>query len=108
MNFAEQWALIAGMMGVTFGVRYGVLAFSGRKSLPKRLEAALEFVPVAVLTALCVPLMVKPGGIWSLSLDNSHLLAGVVAVVIAATTRHLLLTIVAGMLLFLALHLQWF
>lgn len=106
MSTSEQLWLIVGMMLVTFGVRYGVLAFSGRKALPKRLEAALEFVPVAVLTALCVPLIVKPEGVWSLSLENSHLIAGVVAVVIAATTRHLLLTIVVGMVLFLVLHLR--
>ncbi len=106
MSTVEQVALIAGMMSVTFGVRYSVLAMSGRISMSPRMEKALRFVPVAVLTALCTPILFKPEGSWLLSMDNSHLIAGTVAVVIAALSRHLLLTIVLGMGLFLVLHLQ--
>jgi len=102
----EQMALIIGMMAVTFGVRYSVLAMSGRIRMSARVEQALRFVPVAVLTALCTPILFKPEGSWLLSLDNSHLIAGTVAVVIAAISRHLLLTIVLGMGLFLVLHLD--
>ncbi len=105
MSALEQIALIVGMMSVTFGVRYSVLALSGRMRFSKRVEQALRFVPVAVLTALCTPILFKPEGTWLLSFDNSHLVAGVVAIVIAAVTRHLLLTITLGMALFLVLHL---
>lgn len=106
MSTFEQLSLIIGMMLVTFGVRYGVLAMSGRMRFSKRTEDALRFVPVAVLTALCTPILFKPEGSWLLSLDNSHLIAGVVAVAIAAISRHLLLTIILGMALFLTLHLN--
>jgi len=102
----EQAFLIVGMMLVTFGVRYGVLALSGRMHFSKRVEDALRFVPVAVLTALCTPILFKPEGSWLLSLDNSHLVAGVVSIAIAAISRHLLLTIVLGLALFLTLHLN--
>lgn len=105
MNAWEEILLIAGMMAVTFGVRYSVLAMSGRMRFSKQVEQALGFVPVAVLTALCVPILFKPEGSWLLSLDNSHLVAGVVSIVVAAVSRHLLLTIVLGMALFLTLHL---
>ena len=105
MSALEQIALIVGMMSVTFGVRYSVLALSGRMRFSKRVEQALRYVPVAVLTALCTPILFKPEGTWLLSFDNSHLVAGVVAIVIAAVTRHLLLTITLGMALFLVLHL---
>lgn len=105
MTVFEQIALIVGMMLVTFGVRYGVLAMSGRMQFSKRVEDALRFVPVAVLTALCTPILFKPEGTWLLSVENSHLIAGIVAIVIAAISRHLLLTIVIGMALFLTLHL---
>lgn len=106
MSAIEQALLIAGMMAVTFGVRYSVLALSGRVGMSRRIEQALRFVPVAVLTALCTPILFKPEGSWLLSLDNSHLIAGAVAIVIAALSRHLLLTIVLGMGLFLVLHLK--
>lgn len=106
MSALEQILMIMGMMFVTFGVRYGVLALSGRIQFSKRVEDALRFVPVAVLTALCTPILLKPEGSWLISLENSHLIAGLVAIVIAAITRHLLLTIVLGLGLFLALHLN--
>jgi len=105
MSVTEEVLLIVGMMAVTFGVRYSVLALSGRMRFSKSVEQALRFVPVAVLTALSVPILIKPEGNWFLSIDNSYLVAGVVAIVIAALTRHLLLTIVLGMALFLTLHL---
>ncbi len=106
MSTVEQLLLIFGMMGVTFGVRYSVLAMSGRMTMPKRVEQALRYVPVAVLTALCAPILFKPEGSWLLSLDNAHLVAGAVAIIIAAVSRHLLLTIVVCMALFLLLHLD--
>lgn len=106
MSTSEQLLLIFGMMAVTYGVRYSVLAMSGRMTMSKRVEQALRYVPVAVLTALCAPILFKPEGSWLLSLDNAHLVAGVVAIVIAAVSRHLLLTIVVGMALFLLLHLN--
>lgn len=105
MSVFEQLSLIIGMMLVTFGVRYGVLAMSGRMQFSKRVEDALRFVPVAVLTALCTPILFKPEGSWLLTSENSHLIAGIVAIAIAAISRHLLLTIVVGMALFLTLHL---
>jgi len=106
MSTVEQIALIAGMMVVTFGVRYSVLAMSGRIAMSKRVEQALRFVPVAVLTALCTPILFKPEGSWLVSMENSHLVAGAVAMMISALSRHLLLTIVLGMGLFLVLHLK--
>lgn len=106
MSALEEILLIVGMMSVTFGVRYSVLALSGRIQFSKSVEQALRFVPVAVLTALCTPILFKPEGSWFLSIDNSYLVAGVVSICIAAVSRNLLLTIVLGMLLFLILHLD--
>jgi len=74
MSAAEQVLLILGMMIVTFGVRYSVLAMSGRINMSKRVEQALRFVPVAVLTALCAPILFKPDGHWLLSVDKSEVL----------------------------------
>ncbi len=104
MTPMQEVLLILGMMMVTYGVRYSLLALSGRITFPKKVEDALRFVPVAVLSALSVPLLFKPEGVWFVSIDNAHLIAGLVSIVIAALSRHLLLTIVLGMSLFLVLQ----
>ena len=58
-------------------------------------------MPVAVLTAIIVPAVVMPdGNSLQLTLDNAYLVGGVVAVLIAAFSRNLLLTIFGSMLVF--------
>lgn len=104
MTAVQELLLVVGMMAVTFGVRYGVMAMSGRVRFPPLLENALRFVPVAVLSAICVPIMLMPQGELWMAADNEYLVAGVASIVIAMISRHLLLTIALGMGLFLALR----
>lgn len=106
MNPVQEVILIIGMMLVTYGVRYSVLALSGKRDIPQSVEMALRYVPVAVLTALCAPILFKPEGNWFLSIDNAYLVAGAVAVLISGISRNILLTIVLSMTLFLFLHLN--
>jgi len=102
MTTTEEIILVLGMMAVTFGVRYPTLALSGRMRMPSWLERALRFVPVAVLTAISVPMIVAPQGELAVSLSNPYLAASIVAVVVAAWRRQLLLTIVVGLVVFFA------
>ncbi|GAB4511699.1 MAG: hypothetical protein OHK0046_10140 [Anaerolineae bacterium] len=100
---SNTWLMILGMMLVTFGVRYPVLALVGRLTLPEPVIRALRYVPVAVLTAIILPIMVAPeNNTLDLSLNNAYLVAGVFAIVIAWWRKNLLLTIVLGMAVFLA------
>ncbi len=93
-----EWALILSMAAVTFAVRYPVLAMVSRITLPTWSLALLRYIPPAVLAAIIAPAMLMPDGqTVSLSLGNAYLVAGVVAAVVAATTRNLLATIVVGM-----------
>ncbi len=101
----NEWLLIIGMLLVTFGVRYPVLALLSRAQLPAAVLNALTFVPVAVLSAIVMPMALTRNGEWAISVDNPFLLATCASVVIAWKTRNLLLTIVPGMALFLLL--QW-
>jgi len=96
----EEIIMIAGMMLVTFGVRYPLIALAGRVRIPPAIARALNYVPVAVLTAISVPLVLKPEGSWALGFDNAYLVGSVVAVLIAWFSRNLLLTILGGMLVF--------
>ena len=94
----KELYLVLGMMIVTFGVRYPVLALLGKFDLPVQVIRALSFVPVAVLTAIIIPAMCIPDGESILiSTANPGLIAGTVAVLVSWKTRNLTWTILAGM-----------
>lgn len=94
----NELLMILGMMLVTFGVRYPVLALIGRVPLPERLFAALKYVPAAVLTAIIVPAVLMPDGeTLALGLDNPYPIAAIIAVLVAWRTKSLLFTLAAGM-----------
>lgn len=97
----NELLLILGMMLVTFGVRYSTLAIVGRLQLPPLMIRALNYVPVAVLTAIIVPEVLMPGGAIDIGIDNAYLVAGLLAVIVSWRTKNLLATIVIGMAAFL-------
>ncbi len=86
--------VVAGL--ITFGIRLSFIAAEGRVQLPGWFRGMLPFVPVATLAAIIAPDLAMPGGTFDVSLGNPRLLAGVVAAVIAALTRNVLLTIAVG------------
>ncbi len=97
----HETLLIIGMGVVTFATRYPLLALVGRVQLPRRVFAALRFVPVAVLTAIIAPAMLRPEGHIALTPENSYLVGGLVAMLIAWYSRNLLYTIAGGLAFFL-------
>lgn len=100
----DAWWLILGMLAITFATRYSLFAFPDLR-FPPLVRQGLHYVPTAVLTAIVVPGMLMPDGQhWALQADNAYLLAGVVAIAIAAFSRHLLATIGGGLLVFFLLR----
>ncbi len=97
------WLVMIAGGTVTFLTRLSFIAFEGTISIPRWFRAMLPFVPVAVLTALIAPELLRPGGSWNASLASPRLLAGSVAVGVAAVSRNVLLTIVVGFAAFLLL-----
>lgn len=97
----DEVLMIFGMMLVTFGVRYPVLALVGRMQLPDVVVRGLRYVPPVVLTAISVPAVLMPNGVIAVSPTNAYLAAGIFAVLIAWRTKNLLATIVLGMAIFL-------
>ena len=87
--------LIGGL--ITFGMRFSFVYLLGRYEVPETMRRALHYVPPAVLSAIVFPELFLRDGSLNLSLGNSRLLAGVVAIAIAAWTKNSLLTILAGM-----------
>lgn len=97
----HEIAIIAGMTAVTFGVRYVLFALGERFEFPSLVKRALYYVPVAVLTAIIVPMLLLPDGQhWQLGWHNSYLVGGIACALIAWRWRHLLASIGGGLLTF--------
>ena len=97
----QEILLIAGMVAVTFGARIVPLALAERLRMPRIVEAALRFVPVAVLTAISVPAVLMPQGTLQVRVGNPYLFGSLAAIVVAWLTKRLLPTIAVGMAVFL-------
>lgn len=93
-------ALILGMAIITFAIRYTLFAVGHKVRFSPLVTQALTYVPVAVLSAIAVPVMLMPDGELQLSLDNDYLVGGIAAIIIAARWRNLLATIAGGILCF--------
>lgn len=95
---ARELILIAGMAAVTFGIRYVPMALAGRWQMPAALQDALKYVPPAVLTAIIAPAVFMPDGErFNVSLANPHLIAALIATLVAACTHRTALTLAVGM-----------
>ena len=100
-----EWVLILGMMVVTFGIRYFLLAFAGRIKMPPLMEASLHYIPPAVLMAMTVPAVLFPKGELYLSYTNPYLVAAVLATAAGILTKSLMATIAIGLFAFFAFQL---
>ena len=99
--------LILGMTAVTFGARFIPMALLRRFTLPEPVSRALSFVPPVVLMAIVAPAMLLPAdNRLDVSLGNAYLWVGLVSFAIAWRWKNLLLTIVAGMGVFLLWRLM--
>ncbi|AZG12520.1 AzlD domain-containing protein [Cupriavidus pauculus] len=88
----------------TYLIRLSFIAVEGRVHLPPWFRTALQFVPAAMLSALIAPdLLMRDGAVY-LSPYNARLVAGLVAIVIAARTRSVGWTIAGGMATLIALE----
>lgn len=92
------WAIILGGMIVTYLIRLTFIVLIPVETFPQRFRRGLRFVPSAVLAALIAPELLRPGGVWDLSLGNERLLAGSLAMLIAWRTKNTWLTILVGMM----------
>jgi branched-subunit amino acid transport protein len=93
-----SWLPVLAVAGLaTFATRLSFIALLGRIETPPLLARALRLVPPTVLSAIILPELVIRGGELQVGLGNARLLAGVVAAIVAWTTRNVLLTIAVGM-----------
>jgi branched-subunit amino acid transport protein len=96
----NEFLLILGMTAVTFLPRYLPSLVVGKIAMPDSLFRALRYVPVAVLTAISVPIVLMPKDTVDVGLGNAYLYAAIVSVFIAWRFQNLLATIGGGLLVF--------
>jgi branched-subunit amino acid transport protein len=82
---------------VTFGMRFSFIYLFGRFHVPETMRKALHYVPPAVLSAIIFPELFLRNGALDVSLENTRLVAGLIAVLVAWFSKNTLLTIIAGM-----------
>jgi branched-subunit amino acid transport protein len=87
--------LILGMALVTYTTRYSMIVILGRWQVPHAVTLALTYVPMAAFAAIIAPEVLLHKG--EIALVNARFIAGIAAILVAALTRHILLTIVVGM-----------
>ena len=76
-------------------------------SLPGWAQRALNYAPVAALSAVVVPEIVMANGHLVSTWQDARLYAAAVGALVYFWRRDVLLTIVAGMGVYLPLHLGW-
>ncbi len=91
---------------ITFGMRFSLIYLFGRLEIPETMRKALHYVPPAVLSAIVFPELIypSPSNQLDISLGNTRLLAGVIAILVAWYTKNTLITILAGMIALFALQ----
>jgi len=93
MNY---WVLILGMALVTYAQRLIPLTRIEERELPEWARRGLEYVPVAVLSALIGAAFIPADGWFDFTVDG-RFLAGLVAVGLARLTGNALLTLAGGL-----------
>ncbi|OHD15120.1 MAG: hypothetical protein A2Y38_11410 [Spirochaetes bacterium GWB1_59_5] len=99
------WLIMLAGGLITFGIRFVLIFLFGKFEIPSALRRALRYVPPAVLSAIVFPELFIRGGHIALSLGNTRLLAGIVAIIVAWFSKNTLLTIVAGMIALVVLQM---
>lgn len=100
----RELLIILGMAAVTFGVRYSFFVLGDRVAFPTWVRRALHYVPVAVLTAIVVPMVLLPDGThWQLSWRNAWLVGALTSGVMAWKRLPLLAAIGGAM----AVYFLW-
>ena len=95
--------LIGGL--ITFAIRFSLIYLFGKIKVPETMQKSLHYVPPAVLSAIIFPELFLHAGTFNLALDNTRLLAGLIAIVVAWFSKNTLVTIVAGMIALFLLQL---
>ncbi len=91
------WAVIVVVGVLNYASRLSFIAFFARRTVPPALARALRYVPVAMLTALIVPMILPGPPIEVPAVPTPKMVATLVAFAVAWFTHSTVKTLVAGM-----------
>ena len=104
MSWDQFWVVLVGGVLAMWACRVIPLFLLKGKALPENLERALGFIPPAAFAALVANDLLNPGmfdaGIWPAAIP---LVAAIACALVAAKTKSLLWTAVAGVGVYAAL-----
>jgi branched-subunit amino acid transport protein len=104
VSAAYVWAVIIGMAGANFLVRFPPMAVLARIELPSWLKRWLSYIPVSVMATLVVGAVARPEGVWLAIHENPYLWASVGTGLVYWRFRSFLGATIAGVVFFLALR----
>jgi branched-subunit amino acid transport protein len=99
---ADYFLLLLGMGLVTYIPRWFPLFFLSQRKLPKWLIEWLDFIPVAILSALVLPELLTSGAARHLDFSQPKLWVAIPTFIVALLSKSLGGTVLFGMLLFWA------
>ncbi len=102
-----RWEVILIILGsglVTFVPRVLPLMTMSRLTLPKWLMSWLDYVPIAVISALIAQQVFTENGEVSSLSNNIELLSAIPTFLIATKTRSLLITVLTGILSYMLIR----
>ena len=110
MSFLEGtdfWTLtvIAGLTGVTILTRSFFFFSSEEWTLPDWAQRGLQYAPIAAMAAVVLPEILMQQGQFLHTWMDARWMGAAVGAAVYVWRRNVLLTIVAGMLAYLPLHL---
>ena len=105
MDERTIWITIGLLTLATILTRSALFLLGHAVKLPPKVVHALRYAPAAALAAIIAPDLLVQNGVLNLSLFNPKLLGAIAAAVFFLTTRHLLGTLVVGMLTFSLLRI---
>ena len=98
---AFELSVVGAMALITFAIRYSFFALPPEREFPPWVGRVLAYVPVAVLTAIVVPMVLIPDGQhWDLTWRNAWVVGAAASGLVAWRYGRLLLAIVVGFVVF--------
>ena len=109
MNGTDLWTLvvIVGLALVTVLTRSFFFISSKSWQLPRWAQRGLQYAPIAALSAVVVPEIITVQGTLISTWQDARLFAALMGAGVYFWRRDVLLTIVAGMAVYLPLHIGW-
>ena len=107
MNETDLWTMtvIVGLAVVTVVARSFFFISSQSWQLPDWAQRGLQYAPIAALTAVVVPEVVMTQGHLIATWQDARIFGAAAGMAMFFWRRNTLLTIVAGMVVYLPLHL---